>query len=56
MKNTSAVTKTSDLVPVLSKEFLDIQANIERGFTLKCMPHDKYIQSIEMFLFDKFIY
>ena len=29
------VTKTSDLTPVLSKEFLDIQATIECGFTLK---------------------
>ena len=27
--------KTSDIAPVLSKEFLDIQANIECGFTLK---------------------
>ena len=26
--------KTSDLMPALSKEFLDIQATIERGFTL----------------------
>ena len=30
-----AVTLTSDIAPVLSKEFLDIQANIECGFTLK---------------------
>ena len=27
--------KTSDFAPALSKAFLDIQANIERGFTLK---------------------
>ena len=27
-----AVTQTSDIVPVLSKEFLDIQAIIECGF------------------------
>ena len=27
--------KTSDFAPASSKEFLDIQANIERGFTLK---------------------
>ena len=30
-----AVTSTSDLAPALSKEFLDIQATIEYGFTLK---------------------
>ena len=31
------VTKTLDVVPVWSKEFLDIQANIECGCTLKCV-------------------
>ena len=30
-----AVTSPSDFVPASSKEFLDIQATIERGFTLK---------------------
>ena len=30
-----AVTWTSDIAPVLRKEFLDTQANIECGFTLK---------------------
>ena len=30
-----AVTSTSDFAPVSSKEFLDIQATIECGFTLK---------------------
>ena len=30
-----AVTYTSDIVPVLSKEFLNIQATTECGFTLK---------------------
>ena len=30
-----AVTQTSDIVPVLSKEFIDIEANIECRFTLK---------------------
>ena len=30
-----AVTATSDFVPVSSKAFLDIQATIECGFTLK---------------------
>ena len=28
---------TSDIAPVSSKGFLDIQANIESGFTLKCV-------------------
>ena len=32
-----AVTSTSDIVPVTSKAFLDIQVNIECGFTLKCV-------------------
>ena len=32
-------TSPSDFVPVSSKEFLDIQATIECGFTLKCV-HD----------------
>ena len=31
----SAVAVTSDFVPASSKEFLDIQATIEYGFTLK---------------------
>ena len=30
-----AVTLTSDFAPASSKEFLDIQATIECGFTLK---------------------
>ena len=30
-----AVTETPDLVPVSSKEFLDIQATIQCDFTLK---------------------
>ena len=30
-----AVTQTSDFAPASSKEFLDIQATIECGFTLK---------------------
>ena len=30
-----AVTSPSDFAPALSKEFLDIQATIECGFTLK---------------------
>ena len=31
----SPIAATSDIVPVLSKEFLDIQANTECGITLK---------------------
>ena len=30
-----AVASSSDFAPALNKEFLDIQANIECGFTLK---------------------
>ena len=33
--STVAVTQTSDIVPVSSKEVLDIQATIVCGFTLK---------------------
>ena len=33
--NPVAVTLTSDIAPVLSNEFLDIEATIERDFTLK---------------------
>ena len=33
--NPVAVTKTSDIAPGSSKEFLDIQATMECGFTLK---------------------
>ena len=33
-----AATSPSDFVPASSKEFLDIQATIERGFTLKGVP------------------
>ena len=33
--NPAAVTEISDFVPASSKEFLDIQATIECGFTLK---------------------
>ena len=32
-------TTTSDFTPALGKEFLEIQANIECGLTLKCV-HD----------------
>ena len=33
--NLVALTQISDVVPFLSKEFLEIQAKIESGFTLK---------------------
>ena len=33
--NAVAVTSSSDFAPALYKEFLDIQATIECGFTLK---------------------
>ena len=33
--NPVVVTKTSDFAPASSKEFFDIQATIECGFTLK---------------------
>ena len=32
-----AVTKPSDFPTILSKEFVDIQATIECGFTFKCV-------------------
>ena len=32
------VNKLSDIAPVLSKEILDTQKNIECGFSLKCAP------------------
>ena len=32
-----AVTETSDIAPVWSKKFLDIEAKIECRFTLKCV-------------------
>ena len=35
--NPVAVTQTPDIAPVSSKEFLDIQANKECEFTLKCV-------------------
>ena len=43
--NPVAVTSPSDFAPASSKEFLDIQATIECGFTLKTRTlHDKNIQ------------
>ena len=32
-----ADTSTSDIAPVSNKEFLDAQATIKCGFTLKCV-------------------
>ena len=49
-------TQTSDMVPTSSKEFLDIQAAIECGFTLKRV-HDMiraYTQSKYAFPVYKF--
>ena len=44
-----AITSPSEFAPASSKEFLDIQANIECGFTLKTRTwHDKNIQSIPL--------
>ena len=42
------VTSPSDFVPASSKEFLDIQATIECGFTLKhvCDMTKTYSQSL----------
>ena len=45
------VTSTSDFVPVSSKKFVDIQATIECGFTLKRV-HDMI--RIESIINDKF--
>ena len=40
-----AVTETSDIAPVFSKKFLDIQPTIECGFTLnRVRDNDKNIQ------------
>ena len=44
--NPVAITYTSDIAPVLSKEFLDIQATIECRFTLKSV-RDMIITYIE---------
>ena len=52
-----AVTSLSDFAPASIKEFLDIQATVESGFTLKSIRHmtrtysvmhrtDKYSQHI----------
>ena len=54
-----AVTKTVDFAPVCSKEFLDIQATVECGFTRKHVGDmvkaysqmqrtDKYLQHISI--------
>ena len=52
--NPVAVTQTSDIAPVSSKEFLDIQATIECKFTLKRV-HNMIItySLIEMFFLNK---
>ena len=45
--------KTSDFVPVLGKEFLDIQAIIECEFTQKCV-HDMTKTYSQMHCTDKY--
>ena len=47
--NPVAVTETSDMAPVLSKEFLDIQASMKYRFTLK-LVHDMITTYNTMFL------
>ena len=51
--NPVAVTSPSDFAPASSKEFLDIQATIECGFTLKRVP-DMIITYSQMHRTDKF--
>ena len=41
----NSVAVISDIAPVLSKEFRDIQATIDCGFTLKCLRDMIIIQS-----------
>ena len=48
-----AVTQTSGFAAASSKEFLDIQANIECGFTLKCI-HDLIRTYSQMHCTDKY--
>ena len=45
-----AVTQSSDMAPVLSKECLDIQVNIECEFSLKCVRDmiKAYSQTVNM--------
>ena len=47
-----AVTDTSDFAPASSKEFLDIQATMECGFTLKCVTY-RYQCSVSTFKFEQ---
>ena len=51
--STLAVTYTSDIANVLSKELLDIQTNIEYGFTLKSV-RDMTIRYSQMDGIDKY--
>ena len=48
-----AVTSTSDIAPVLSNEFLDIQVTLECGFTLKRVRDMIRTYSQIKFLFPK---
>ena len=50
--NPVAVAETSDITSVSRKEFLNIQANIELGFTLKCVRDMiiKYSQKVPSYI------
>ena len=47
------VIYTSDIVLISSKKFLDIEANIERGFSLKCVSDIIRLYS-QMHLIEKY--
>ena len=47
------VIYTSDIVLISSKKFLDIEANIERGFSLKCVSDMIRLYS-QMHLIEKY--
>ena len=54
--NPIALTLTSDIAPVSSKGFLDIQATIECRFTVKCVRHMIIIYSQIGYAEDIFIF
>ena len=52
--------KTSDIAPVSSEEYLDIQANVESRFTLKrvhdmIITYSQYLLSLKVYIHDLFI-
>ena len=51
--NDKEITETSDIAPVSSKEFLDIQASIECGLTLK-LVRDMIITYSQMHRTEKY--